>query len=389
MRRVAAVLVLAMALTGCKAWTQVGGNAARTSFHVPYNLSPANIGTLAEEWRSGEYASNFPPVADEKRIYVADFYGVLAIDAKTGNVLWDVRHPATTDPNVPILAPITGPPVLQGGRLVVPFEPFSGSGGGYFSFDPNTGARTIERAPAGLTPFGAAAVAGTNSARLLDGFPTDRVEYGQFLGVIPDATDPLSTAQVMMHGAYVVVSYKSRVMTFDRNNCVATAVANECLPNWTVDFGANVRPPVAAGPTTLAIGLWAGDVAVVDIATGTEQWRADTTASTSTGPAVHPSGWMFVESGDRIQKFPTAGCGSTVCASTATFPIPDGVTVQPVLAGDVLLANSGNQLRAFDALCSGTCPPLRQLNSGSHLPLIVTGDRVFTTGPIASYTLPD
>lgn len=100
MRRIAPILLLALALAGCKAaapaasddWVTPGGDAGKSHYSGLAEMTPANIGTLGYAW-SADLGTNrvleATPVVVDGVLYTSGVAGrAYAFDAATGKPIW-------------------------------------------------------------------------------------------------------------------------------------------------------------------------------------------------------------------------------------------------------------------------------------------------------------
>ena len=406
-RGLAAVVALALALSGC--WAQVGFGAEQQR-HNPFErgITADNVAGLTERWAVDFAGSGVSePMVSGGRVYVGNAgsnprtYEAVALDAGSGEVAWRRNLMPATDG-----VAITNPLAFSGPDLWT--SHLSAHGTTLVRLDPDDGAVLATEDAFVYGPvvtsgdvFAYVTVAPSFSERHL--VVRDRATYATLWTREFTVADQLEFA---MANGRVYVTNGPDLMAFDAAGCGAAT----CDPLWQVTLTEG-QPlgNLAVGPgdrvvvTTpyhtvydrhgfpIPVG---SNVIARDGATGAPLWTASVTAVAS-GIAVTDEA-VYVPT----RQIPADAPGEPVRGShgLTAFSLADGATLwaattdatpaEPLSAGGVVYTGVGNTLLAYAAGGCGaaTCPALATF-PGAGSPRSIGGGRLYTTSTSGTGTV--
>jgi outer membrane protein assembly factor BamB len=415
--RAAAALVAALAViaAGCD-WGQVGYGPGHTS-HNPTEtvLTPDTVAGISPVWSRFEAPNDMSaPVAAGGRVFLTVGGDVVALDLVTGAVAW--RRELYPDSDVfPVPQPGVpraglGDPAVADGRVYVPYR----------SAQPTC---IEDLACTWELAGGVATFAADDGTPLVDtpwqtGVPSEAVVIGTAHGgyVIARAADFDGAnfspgSEVIVHrvrdGVRWTLASNILPALDERQEHLVTAIgatvrAHElgcagprCVRAWTYEAGGTVAG-VATDGGSVYVTTTAGEVAVLDAASGAVRWTAAVTGPVSSAPAV-AAGVVYVAGGDILSV--VAPCGTPTCAPAWTAQAGGPLPVQPVVAGGLVYVSEATwyepyptQIPATRGLVyptagcgAATCEPVArtELTIGAPAPSLVADGTLVLAGDVA------
>jgi outer membrane protein assembly factor BamB len=387
-RALAAVVTMAVsvALPGC--WLQPGFDASRSRWNpVEHQITPANVGTLAEAWSVDVDAV----AVDEPLVYGGRvFVGrqgtgsggeVVALDAATGDALW--RH--TTTP--------TGDRVIAWPVAFVEGELWSSWFQG--SDDP-------EGCRSGTTRLdGDGNVVGEDHDGIVMSGPVQSGHY-----VVQEETSECPTSGLWPPTTMVVRDSRTGETLWtadDRLEAIAGdlilaggfyALAGCGAPTCTSTVHgewASTEPYIARphsdvfGVRSGGFGDFNGEVFALSRTTGEVVWRGSIDAPSARLAADDDH--LYAAAGGRLLVFDVDGCVGPSCRPLWSAPLSGGTAEPPTVAGDVVyVATIYGAVAAFPAGGCGrtTCEEIGRLQvEGNVTAMSVAEGRLFVLSEVA------
>jgi outer membrane protein assembly factor BamB len=388
-----------MFLAGC--WTQVGFGPDRAGFN-PFEttIDPTNVQQLEPAWSVDVGDSTNAPIVVGATVFTTSNGVATALNATTGAQRWrtPVEEPTSGDPV------FFGPPTFNGTNVVATAG-YLGLGGNY-TFDPATGT------PNGSLTFHHGET-GSIASNLRNASSVVTFDYGSggpflitlryagqsglidFTGCCGTNT-PTDTAIV---GRHVLVGYGASVLSYPIGPCTQVPPpfpGGYCEPEWSTSVGAGPSTPVGIGHGFVAAGNANGELVVLDLATGAEQWRSKDVTGPLTAPASDGTHVFVGTGGGRVDVYDIDGCGQSTCAPRWSNVLFAPAAGQPAIANGLVYATTTDgHVRAFDATGCAT-PPCTALwserpsTSALTAPVVAKGGVYVVTsdGAVVAYRLP-
>lgn len=433
------LFALVLLAAGCD-WSMFGYDATRSGYSPETTLTPANVGTLAQQW-TAQLPTTFAtdPVVAGGKVFVGANPGgsvttgaLQAFDA-TGATnctrspvactpLWSVSFPPGQDQSTGwnVSSPVvSGSDVYVGTTNIQPLASATGVGA-YATAD---GTQAFWSSPGGGSwPAVTGGYAYLETTEIVRPVPFTTVEYlgayaasngaQQFVDTDPSASgfnDPAVANGV----TYATSNSFPKLDAFDAagvTNCgpsyeppswVGEVYANQwCGPLWTGTLAHTASNLPAVANSSVYVADSQGTVSVFAAAgcgasTCSPTWSASAGRQSLTSPAVAGSA-LFVGSADgTLYAFPAKGCGNATCSPAWTASLGSAADAVSVAGSVVFVTTTDGHLEAFDSGGCGqsTCNPLVSIAVGNpvHTAPAVSSGRVFVTdtaGIVHAYGLP-
>jgi outer membrane protein assembly factor BamB len=340
------VMATAMVAAGC--WVEQGYDASRTGFD-PFEkvLTAAVVAGLQRAWVVDGADAGVPattPIAVGSTVYTTAGITATAHDGATGALRW--RTPAMASDVPGGLGPLTA----IGDEVAAPA---GAPVGGIAYFDQATGAARNEFAfhqfASGSIAHGAGGTAVVRGSYGSGGpFAVTLLYPGgtALLSLSSSGTPAISSPTFV--GGHVLIAVGGSVMAWTIGTCTpapAPAPPTFCAPDWTTALPTSAAStPAGVGADRAAVSSPEGDIAVLDVATGSVLVRMSAGAGGLTPPAVGHD-VLFVGAGNGLlYAFPAAGCGAPSCGPLWSADTGTGAAVshQPAGGADVIYVGTAN-----------------------------------------------
>jgi hypothetical protein len=436
--RTSAIVALALTVTACANWSQLGGSASRDGFQpLESSIGTTNVSSLVQRWTAsiggfhGEEGSASSPAVANGVVFEGYAGALEAYDAAGSRncsgaptrctPLWT----AYTDG----LVTTSSPAVADGVVYTTTDEfmyAFDAAGVTGCSGSPKV-CQPLWTAYTGLVAASPAVAGGKVYTVSVDGHLSafDTAYTSSFLcGAIrkscaprwtADLGSPVHASPAVAGGFVYAVTTSGSLETFDAagvTDCDQFGT-RACTPVWTAGgLGATTAGPVVSGGRVyVGLGshmLYGFDAAGTTNCAGAPRtcaplWRASTSGEMTASPAV-ADGTVYVATATTLAAFDatgTTGCSGhpTTCTARWTAPLVDGEAGAPIVANHVVYTGSGYRIHAFDASgtagCSGspaTCTPLwsspdRGDSWFLDTPVVVNGSLIVVASNPGSFVL--
>ncbi len=384
-------VVMALALTGCNGWLQVGFGPEHQRHNVAERtLTLANVGTLTEQWSVRVPSAWQEPIVANGRVYLATEAaaggaGALALDADDGATVWN-RELWSGARKSPV--------ALSGGLLYFSgFESFGsnscqGHSGRLDPADGSDAGPVTDRLSSPPVTAGSVVVQ-TSFAFGVDGrctpVPPLRLEVrdlatGAVRWHADISTPPTSWVEAVRYehptvaDGHIYLNHEGVIFAFNLDGCGA----DTCAPIWSVDLDSRRTPVAGAGRVYVSTSF--SETVALAGDDGRELWRADVYA-----PLAFADNTVFATTYTELLAYDAAGCDGATCSPLWTAQLTDQrnfSATAPAIAAGVVYVGVNDGLVAYRAAGCGapTCPSVARVPlPGDAAEVTVADGKVFVT----------